>query len=279
MAHEQRDFDSRTAIVTGGGGSIGAAISVELARRGANVVIAQRSEDPATTVVDRIDEVGGDGMFVPTDVSKRTDVETLVSATAERFGSVDIIVNNAAHPGKQPAASMERSEWESIVATNLTGPFQLAQACVPHMRERGYGRIVNIGAIQAYSPLPGAVGYASAKAGLEGLTRSLAAEWSGDGITTNTVHVGAIYSADWVPDDERVPADAPVERRYETVPDDLDDSAATLVERLGTPREVAALTAFLAGERAGFVTGQVLFCDGGRLISRKSESFDQLDEE
>lgn len=279
MAEKQTPLTGRTAIVTGGGGSIGAAIAVRLARQGANVVIAQRSAASAQAVVDRIDTLGGTGVFVPTDVSDESDVAALVDATVDRFGGVDIVVNNAAHPGKAAADEMSRDQWEAIVATTLTGPFRLAHHAVSHMRDRGYGRIINIGAIQAHSPLPGAAAYAAAKAGLEGLTRSLAMEWSGDGITINTVHVGAIYSADWVPDDEaEPPREVPVEKRYEAVPEDLDQAAATLVDRLGTPSDVAALVGFLASPDAGFLTGQVLYCDGGRLSSRQPESFDQSTE-
>jgi len=213
-------------------------------------------------------------------VSDSADVAALVEAAVERFGGVDVVVNNAAHPGKEPAAEMRRPTWDDILATTLTGPFQLTQEAVPHTRDSGYGRIVNVGAIQAYSPLPGAAGYASAKAGLEGLTRSLAAEWSGDAITTNTVRVGYIYSTDWVADDASGPSsDVPVEQRYKSVPESVDREAATLVERLGTPGEVATLVGFLASPEAGFITSQVMCCDGGRLISRKSELFDQLADE
>lgn len=275
MPSERTSLDGRTAIVTGGGGSIGAAIAVRLARAGANVVIAQRSAASARQVVDRIEEIGGAAAYVPTDVSLESDVSSLVDATVERFGGAEIVVNNAAHPGKASAAEMSREQWEAIIATNLTGPFRLAQHAQPSMRAAGYGRIINIGAIQAYSPLDGAVAYASAKAGMNGLTRTLAHEWSGDGITTNTLHVGAIYSADWVADETEIPADRPIEERYEQVPPEHDQSAATLVDRLGTPGEVAGFVRYLASPEAGFITGQVMVCDGGRLVSRDPEPFDQ----
>jgi NAD(P)-dependent dehydrogenase (short-subunit alcohol dehydrogenase family) len=141
------------------------------------------------------------------------------------------------------------------------------------MRERDYGRIVNIGAIQSYSPLPGAAAYAATKAGLEGMTRSLATEWSANGVTVNTIHVGPVYGSDWT--DSPPGADAPVEQRYETVPEEDDDEAATLVGRLGRPSDVAALVAFLSAPESGFLTGTVVPCDGGRLISRAPEPFDQ----
>jgi 3-oxoacyl-[acyl-carrier protein] reductase len=276
MSHRTAELDGRTAIVTGGGGSIGAAISVDLADRGANVVVAQRSEASAQRVLDRIQDRGGEATFVPTDVGREADVQALVEATVERFGSLDVVVNNAAHPGKAAADEMSRDLWDDVIGTTLTGPFRLAHHAMPHMRESGYGRIVNVGAIQAHSPLAGSAAYAAAKAGLEGLTRSLAVEWSGEGITTNTVHVGVIYSADWEADEiQGAPDDLPVEEWYESPPEDLDRSAPTLVDRMGTPGDVAALVGFLSTPGAGFLTGQVLTCDGGRLISREPEVFDQ----
>jgi NAD(P)-dependent dehydrogenase (short-subunit alcohol dehydrogenase family) len=276
MTEKSGELAGKTAIVTGGGGSIGTAISVDLADRGANVVVAQRSAESATAVVDRIEDRGGEAAFVPTDVGVEADVDALVSGTVERFGGVDAVVNNAAHPGKAAADEMDRDLWDDVVGATLTGPFRLAHHALPHMRESGYGRIVNVGAIQAHSPLPGAAAYAASKAGLEGLTRSLAVEWSGDGVTVNTVHVGVIYSADWVTDDATAPEESgPVEDRYESPPDSLNRSVPTLVDRMGTPGDVAAIVGFLASPDAGFLTGQVLTCDGGRLISRQPEVFDQ----
>jgi NAD(P)-dependent dehydrogenase (short-subunit alcohol dehydrogenase family) len=276
MLDSEDDLNGRTAIVTGGGGSIGTAISVGLADRGANVVVAQRSAESAGAVVDRIEDRGGRATFVPTDVGDEADVEALVSATVERFGGVDVVVNNAAHPGKAAADEMDRDLWDDVVGATLTGPFRLAHHALPHMRDSGYGRVVNVGAIQAHSPLPGAAAYAASKAGLEGLTRSLAVEWSGDGVTINTVHVGVIYSADWVTDDATAPGEStPVEQRYESPPESLNEAVPTLVDRMGTPGDVASLVGYLASPDAGFLTGQVLTCDGGRLISRQSEVFDQ----
>lgn len=263
-----------TAIVTGGGGIIGTGLSVRLAREGANVVVAQRSERPAERVVSRIRDLGGQAAFVPTDITQESDIEALVEATIERFGSVNVVVNNAARIQMEWAESMSLQDWEDIVRTNLTGPFRLAQAAYPRMKADGYGRLVNIGAIQRRSPLPGAAAYASSKAGLDGLTRSLANEWSDTqraDITANTVMVGPIY-------EENDPAKFPemaIEKVPERVPDEVDDSAATLVGRWGRASDVAALVAFLASPESSFITAAVLPCDGGRLVSRKGKVVDQ----
>ena len=269
----KRPLSGKTAVVTGGGGSIGTGISVRLAREGAAVVVAQRSADSANDVVDRIEELGGEATFLQTDMNAETDIDALVEATVERFGSADIVVNNAVNPRKAWAREMDRELWEDVVTTNLTGPFRLAQKAYRHMDKNGYGRIINIGAVQSQSPLPGAVAYAASKAGLEGLTRSLAAEWSSPGVTVNTVRVGPVYGSDWT--DEERPIDVPVEDEYEEVPSEVDAEAATLVDRIGRPSDVAALVAFLARPESGFVTGTAIPCDGGRQLSRDPEPYDQ----
>lgn len=276
MEYERVSDDAlagRTAVVTGGGGSIGAALSVRLARDGANVVVAQRSADSGAEVVDRIEELGGEAVYVETDLGEPADVRAVVEATVDRFGGVEIVVNNAANPKKEAAATMSTETWWDVLAVNLTAPYLLAREAYEYMDRAGYGRIVNVGAIQAYSPLPGAAAYSASKAGLEGLTRSLAVEWSNADLTVNTVKVGPVYGSGWTDDGG---SDAPVERRYERVPAEVNEEAATLVDRIGRPSDVAALVSFLASPRSGYITGATIPCDGGRLVSRKSEPFDQL---
>lgn len=266
-------LDDYTAIVTGGAGTVGIGVSVRLAREGANVVIAQRSAEAPERVIDRIEEFDGSATFVRTDLTREDDLEALVEETVDTFGGVQILVNNAVNPWKRPASSMSRDVWDEVVDTNLTAPFRLAQLAYPHMRAAGYGRIVNVGAVQGRSPLPGAVAYASSKTGLEGLSRSLASEW-GDGdvdLTANVVMVGPIYEdTDW-----RDHPDLAIDEVYERVPDEYDDRAATLVGRWGRPSDVAALIAFLVSPEAGFITAAVIPCDGGRLVSRKGAVVDQ----
>jgi NAD(P)-dependent dehydrogenase (short-subunit alcohol dehydrogenase family) len=265
-----------TAVVTGGGGTIGTNVAVRFAREGANVVVAQRSRPSAQRVVDRIDELGGNATFVPTDLTSESDVVSLVDDTVAEFDSLDIVVNNAADLTFDWAESMTRETFDEVLATNLTGPFQLARDAYEHMREDGYGRVINVGAIQSRSPLPGAAAYASSKAGIDGLTRSLASEWSGTenaDITVNTAMVGPVYQGG----DRAEHPDLPVEEANNQVPAEVDDRAATLVGRWGRAEDVAALLAFLASPESSFITAAVIPCDGGRLVSRQGKVVDQED--
>lgn len=263
---QEHDLSDRTAIVTGGAGGTGTAISVALARRGADVVLAQRSTDGTEPVIDRIEELGSRAAYVETDLADDDDIVSVVEATNERFGGPNIIVNNAVDPTKARAESMSRDIIEQTLAVNLIAPLRLAQEAYPHMLEEGYGRIVNVGAIQAHSPWAGSVTYAMAKAGLEGLVRSLSVEWADTNeadITANTLHVGAYKKGT----DES--ASVPVEKQYDQVSPEVDEDALTLVGRWGRTNDLANAVAFLASPESGFITGQTINCDGGRLISRK----------
>lgn len=266
-------LDERTAIVTGGAGTVGIGLSVRLAREGANVVIAQRSSAAPEQVIERIEGFGGTAMFVRTDLTVRDDLVNLVEETLDSFGGVHVLVNNAVNPLKQPAASMSWEAWDEVLEANLTAPFRLAQLVYPHIQEAGYGRVINVGAIQGRSPLPGSVAYAASKTGLEGITRSLASEWGdeqGVDFTANLVMVGPIYEdTDW-----RDHSDVPIDEVYERVPEEYDEGAATLVGRWGRSSDVAPLIAFLASPEGSFVTAAIIPCDGGRLVSRKGKVVD-----
>lgn len=263
---QSKNLDGRTAIVTGGAAGTGGPISIALARCGANIVIAQRSIDGTDAVIDRIKDLGSRAAHVETDLEDDEDIVAVVKATNDRFDGPHIIVNNAVDPTKVRAHSMSRETIDRTLAVNLIAPLRLAQEAYPHMKSDGYGRIINIGAIQAHSPWKGSVTYAMAKAGLEGLVRSLTLEWADTDeadITANTLHVGA-YKKGTVDTGSE-----PIEEQYDQIPPEASENALTLIGRWGRPGDLANAVAFLASPQSSFITGQTINCDGGRLISRK----------
>jgi 3-oxoacyl-[acyl-carrier protein] reductase len=171
-----------------------------------------------------------------------------------RLGPVGILVNNAGFNRRRPAFDqIDLDSWQEVLAGNLTAPLLLAQAVVRDMRAAGWGRIVNVGAVQAWMPLEGNAAYAAAKAGLIGLTRAMAVDLAPAGIVVNAVAPGPVD-----PEAEDAVRDA--------------EPWPTLLGRRGLPREVAALVAFLASDECSFVIGQTIVCDGGRMLSRKGDA-------
>ncbi len=245
----------RVAVITGGGRGIGRAIARRFAAEGARVVIAQRDPAGLARTAAEIGAAGGEALAVPTDVSQESSCQALIQATIDRFGQLDILVNNAAiaTPQRAPFHELSTTLWRETLSVNLDGMFYCGRAAARHMVARGYGRIVNVLAIQAWVPLPGNAPYATSKGGGVSLTRSMAIDLAPHGVIVNAIAPGPVY----------VGADA--------VPAEVDASAATLVQRAGRPEEVAALAVFLASEECTFVVGQTIICDGGRLLSRRGD--------
>jgi NAD(P)-dependent dehydrogenase (short-subunit alcohol dehydrogenase family) len=240
----------RVAIVTGGGQGLGRAIARRLAADGARVAIAQRGAAPLERTAAEIGASGGTALAVPTDLREPALIAALVETVRARLGPIEIVVNNAGFNRRRPSfAEIDLASWQEVLAGNLTAPFLLAQAALPDMRAGGWGRIVNVGAVQAWMPLEGNAAYAAAKAGLVGLTRAMAVDLAAEGIVVNAVAPG------------------PVDPEAEDAPRDS-ERWPTLLGRRGLPREVAALVAFLVSDECTFVIGQTIVCDGGRTISR-----------
>lgn len=243
----------RVALVTGGGQGLGRAIALRLARDGARVAVAQRQPGPIERTAAEIRAAGGEAIAVPADVAVPEQVANLAATIRERLGPVDILVNNAGFNRRRDTfTAIDLASWQAVLEANLTGPFLCAQAVVPDMIARGWGRIINVSAIQAVAPLPGNAAYAAAKGGLDALTRSMAVDLAPHGIVVNGIAPG------------------PVDPEAEEAPRD-DGEWPTLLGRRGLPREVAALAAFLASGECTFVIGRTIVCDGGRLLSRRPE--------
>ena len=237
-----------TALVSGAARGIGRAIALRLARDGADVALIDINpaiEETATLVR----ELGRKAIAVRVDIADATAVRGAVARIAADLGPVDLLVNNAGIVNNiATVEKMTDEAWQKEIGVNLTGAFNLIRACVGSMAERGFGRIVNISSVAARGGLARQVGYSATKAGLLGLTHTVALEYARKGVTCNAVLPGMIET-------ENVKA-MPQEIREAAI-------AATPVRRFGEPEEIAALVAFLSGAEAGYITGAEIDISGG----------------
>lgn len=242
-------LDGMVALVTGSSRGIGRAIAVALAKAGANVVVNYAGrEDAARETADMIEEIGRKALVIKADVSDPEQVKAMVDKTVKELGRLDILVNNAGITRDNLLMRMKDEEWDTVVNTNLKGAFNCCRAAArPMLKARG-GRIINVSSVVGLSGNPGQVNYSAAKAGLIGLTRTLAGELGSRGITVNAVAPGFITTdmTEKLPDDVK-------ERLKERIP----------LGRLGTPEEIADVVTFLCSPSAGYITGQVIAVDGG----------------
>ncbi len=240
----------KVAIVTGATRNIGRATAMALAADGANVVInGLRDSDAAERVCAEITEGGGKALAHLCDITGRKAVDAMVAAAVNAYGGVDILVCNASQRGQKPFTEMTHEEWRRVLDISLDGSFFLAQACVLHMIEKGWGRIVTLGGISWHVGMPGRVHNLVAKAGLVGFTRGLAVELAEHNITVNCVAPGFI-------DTER-PASAGARPKPKAEPP---------VARMGTTDEIASMVRYLCQPEAAYITGQTLHVNGGMYL-------------
>ena len=240
----------KVAIVTGGSRGIGRAIVIELVKRGAKVVFTYlKSDEAAAILLDEIKEMKGEAVALKSDSRDYALAKNVIDETLKKFGRLDILVNNAGIIKDKALMLMEPAEWRDVIDTNLTGYFNMAKACIVTMMKQRSGNIINISSVAGVVGTPRQVNYSSAKAGIVGLTKSLAKEVASYNIRVNAVAPGYIET-------DMTKNLKQKENLLKMIP----------CGRLGDPAEVAKVVSFLAGDESGYITGQVIKVDGGLAI-------------
>ncbi|WP_253203656.1 3-oxoacyl-[acyl-carrier-protein] reductase [Clostridium estertheticum] len=242
----------KTAVVTGASRGIGRAIALKLAKDGANVVVNYRnSVDAVQKVVKEIEALGVKVLAIQADISSYTDVENMIKKSVEEFGSIDILVNNAGITKDGLLMRMKEADFDSVIDINLKGAFNCTRHVAAIMLKQRSGRIINISSVSGLTGNAGQVNYSAAKAGIIGMTKSVAKEFGSRGVTCNAVAPGYIQTD-----------------MTEDLPAKVKDTIMGTIplKRLGRPEDVANVVAFLATDEAAYITGQVINVDGGMVM-------------
>jgi len=254
MAYSGLSLDGRVAVVVGGTTGIGRTLALGLADAGADVVATSRRAEQVEETAAAIEAKGKRTVRVTSDVTDKSSLQAVLAKTIEKCGKVDILVNSAGAIKRVPTLEMDDSTWNKILETNLTGTLRSCQVFGRHMLERGYGRIVNIASLNTFVSFLEVTAYASSKAGVAGLTRSLAVEWGARGVIVNAIAPGVFRTA---LNQELLDG---TERGKEL-------RMRTPLKRFGKLEELVGPTIFFASESAAFVNGQTLAVDGGFVAS------------
>ena len=238
----------RKAIVTGAGQGIGRSIALKMAHEGADVVIAEMNPDSGNQTKKEVEALGRRALFIAIDVADQRQVKGMVEEVLRRWGKIDILVNNAGFDRGATLLKVREEDWDAILGVHLKGTLNCIQAVAPHMIENSYGKIINISSILGKSGAISGISYSSAKAGIIGLTKSVARELGRYQINVNVVLPGLILT----------PTIAKMAEKYQNM-----IIEATPLRRIGQPEEVANVVAFLASDEASFMTGAAVEVSGG----------------
>ncbi len=240
----------KVAIITGSGQGIGESIAYRFAWEGSKVIICDLKEDLVKKVEKKINEQNGTALGAVADVTNAADIKGLVEKVLHKFGTADILINNAGITRDVMSHKMNEDQWDMVIDINLKGTFLCCQAVLPILRDKNYGKIVNISSAARFGN-PGQANYAASKEGIVGLTRSLAKELGPKGINVNAIAPGFIETA-----------------MSKAVPPEILNEKVKIIPMLrqGTVEEVANVCLFLASEESSFITGQVIHVDGGRYM-------------
>jgi 3-oxoacyl-[acyl-carrier protein] reductase len=250
-------LEGRVAIVTGGGHGIGRAYASRLAREGAKVVVAEVDAEAAEALAKELNAAGHEALAVPTDVSREESVAAMARAAIDRFGRIDVLVNNAAifatiPMSRSPFDQIKVEEWDRMMSVNLKGTWLASCAVIPQMRKQGYGKIINISSGTALKGSPSRIHYVTSKAGILGFTKTLANEVGKDNICVNCVAPGSTLSEE-NPDEDIV--------RMRTAA-----TSTRALKRVQTPEDLTGAIVFFASADSDFITGQTLVVDGGSCL-------------
>ncbi|MCD5411995.1 3-oxoacyl-[acyl-carrier-protein] reductase [Thermodesulfovibrionales bacterium] len=244
-------MNGQTAIVTGGGRGIGRTIAEFLAQRGVNVVIVGVNIDIAHNASSELEKLGIKSIAVKADVSNAPDVNNIFERALREFGRVEILINNAGITKDGLLLRMREEDWDTVININLKGTFLCSREAVKVMSKQRYGRIINIASVIAFTGNPGQVNYGASKAGIVGLTKTIAKEYASRNITVNAVAPGFIMTA-----------------MTETIPENIKQDMINAIPlgRFGVPEDVANAVIFLASTEASYITGQVIHINGGMYM-------------
>ena len=250
MAWELFDLSGKVAMVTGGTAGLGEVMAVALARAGADVAVCGRNQGALRRVSGVIADMGLASAGFAMDVTSKSSIHEALGRIMDHFGRVDILVNNAGVNYRVPTVEFPEEEWDKIINTNLKGYFLVAQAVAPQMIERGYGKVINMSSILSTVGLPSQVAYASAKGGVNQMTKVMALEWAQKGVRVNAI--GPTYFETALVAQLRNDPE-----RFNFI------NERTPMGRWGYPRELEGTAIFLAAPASDFITGQTIYIDGG----------------